>query len=256
MAVQLSSPRSNSVDFQHGKRRGCPPGGHFRALHQPHSLESHTSYVLQPLDVSVFSSYKSLLQREMYSPWSGEKLLDAFDIAACINAAYNESLTYKNIIMGFERTGLWDSRTLSASIAPLLDLCRGKENNGTAGNLTMEQLIQSFSKQGRSLLRDADVTENDTVRVSTRTGSHLTSNAVLSALECRGKRRLVSARNATARACMGRLDYKESADDIRRLVALPASRALMKQQLKASRSLSRKIAARRSWMLHSDISEM
>ena len=65
------------------------------------ALPAHTSHVLQPLDVSVFSSYKSFLQREIHSYAQRKKCLDAFDVSCCIKYAYSASKTSSNIISGF-----------------------------------------------------------------------------------------------------------------------------------------------------------
>lgn len=55
-------------------------------------LPAHTSHVLQPLDVSVFSSFKSYLQREFHSMVRAKRVLDAFDVPSIIAAAYSDSL--------------------------------------------------------------------------------------------------------------------------------------------------------------------
>lgn len=86
------------------------------------ALPAHTSHVLQPLDVSVFSSYKSYLQREIHTFAQRKKLLDAFDIAMGISRAYTKALTTSNIVDGFIRTGLWECSTLTASIEPLVQI--------------------------------------------------------------------------------------------------------------------------------------
>lgn len=55
------------------------------------ALPAHLSHFLQPLDVSVFSAYKSYLQREIHNAARGKdeksRVLDAFDIAECITNA-------------------------------------------------------------------------------------------------------------------------------------------------------------------------
>lgn len=48
------------------------------------ALPAHASHVQQPLGISVFYSYKSLLQREVHAFAQRKKVLDAFDISVCI----------------------------------------------------------------------------------------------------------------------------------------------------------------------------
>ena len=56
------------------------------------------------------------------------------------------------------------------------------ENSATP---TVDGLINQFLKKGRSLLRDADVEEEGTIKIGTVRGAHLTSNAVIEALNVR-----------------------------------------------------------------------
>ena len=52
------------------------------------ALPSHTSHVLQPLDVTIFGPYKSYLQQTMHSAALQKRILNAFDIGECISQAY------------------------------------------------------------------------------------------------------------------------------------------------------------------------
>ena len=83
------------------------------------ALPSHTSHVLQPLDVSFF---KSALQREMHKIARPKKVLNAFDISEILTISYSKALTASNIISGFERTGIWVRAVGGASIEPLARL--------------------------------------------------------------------------------------------------------------------------------------
>eukprot|EP00171_Calliarthron_tuberculosum_P022378 IDg22378t1 len=78
-------------------------------------------------------------------------------------------MTLQSIQNGFQRTGLWDKMTLSAIIDPSKRLFRNEKEIG------LTELLQSFNNRGRSLLRDADVGQQVTIRIATTAGAHLTS---------------------------------------------------------------------------------
>ena len=147
------------------------------------ALPSHTSHVLQPLDVSVFSSFKSFLQQEIHKLSRAKKVLNVFDIAVALFFSYFQCLTPRNICNGFVRTGIWNPRTLDVDITALHDLFREEEK------ITLENLLNSFSRQGRSLIFDADIGREGTIRVNTTAGAHLTSQAILDALSARDKKK-------------------------------------------------------------------
>jgi len=75
--------------------------------------------------------------------------------------------------------------------------------------------------------------------VNTQAGAHLTSGAVLDALLKRGVRREELAKGGVGTANILRLDYKESAADIRRLVSLAPQRTIQRSMLYSSRSYRR-----------------
>jgi len=152
-------------------------------------MPSHTSHFLQPLDVSVYSSYKSALEKEIHEVARCKLVLDAFDVAQCIHMAYSKSMTSGNIIRGFEKTGLWDSRQLFASVEPFITLFKAPEKIAGSSRVSLGDLVNSFSRKGRRQLGSADVEENVTVRINTETDAHLTSNSVLDALKVRDDRR-------------------------------------------------------------------
>ena len=70
------------------------------------AFPSHTSHVLQPLDVSVFGPFKSRVQAELHKLSRHTRCIDVFDASMYLTTAYNASVTYGNIVHGFERTGL------------------------------------------------------------------------------------------------------------------------------------------------------
>lgn len=195
------------------------------------ALPAHTSHVLQPLDVSVFSSYKSYLQAEVHKCSRVKSVLNAFDIAGCIRDAYTRSHTSGNIISGFLRTGIWDPVKLRTNIS-VVEVILGKYGKDTS---TVEKLISFFLKMQRSLLHPMDLEEEGRIKIDTSSGLHLTSANVIDALakrEARRRRPVVSIREEVD-------DYKEPKRDIQRLIQLAGVRKSRWNSLRASRKARR-----------------
>ncbi|KAH9292571.1 hypothetical protein KI387_042243, partial [Taxus chinensis] len=73
------------------------------------TLPSHTSHKLQPLDISVFSPFKTYFRAER-SKWMTENRyaeVKRFELAELASRALQKALTPSNIIAGFKRTGIW-----------------------------------------------------------------------------------------------------------------------------------------------------
>lgn len=86
------------------------------------TLAAHTSHVLQPLDVSVFSPFKSALERNFSAATRVASQLDEFSIARCIHDAYDRSHVARNIEEGFEKTGLCIPEVGAASVVALCSI--------------------------------------------------------------------------------------------------------------------------------------
>ena len=103
------------------------------------ALPSHSSHVLQPLDVTVFSPFKSVIQSELHSVSRHTRCIDVFTAASVIKAAYNSAITSRNIVRGFGATGLWVREARGPSLSPLTKLFR---RNGQS--VSVEELMSSF----------------------------------------------------------------------------------------------------------------
>ena len=136
--------------------------------------------------MSIFSSYKSFLQREILSCAQRIRYLDAFDVSYCIKSTKSASMTMSNIISGFERTGIWCGEIISASIESLKHLFA---STNICSSINSETLVDSFMKGDRSLIRDADFGDEGTVPINTKSSSSQTSDVVIDAFKRRDERR-------------------------------------------------------------------
>ena len=148
------------------------------------TLPSHSSHRPQPLDVSLFALYKSALQSEMHRVSRHVNVLDVFTAAEVIASAYGRSVTYTNIVNGFEHTSLWVRREGGPSSKPLTFLFH------TAGRkISVDELMASFDKTTRALVSGDNFIEGGTVKIDKSLGVNLTCEAVLRALRLRAARR-------------------------------------------------------------------
>lgn len=90
-----------------------------------YALPAHTSGTTQPLDVGVFSPFKSAYREELRLVTSAaeERKLDEFDFARILTAAYQKSFAYHNIINAFRKAGLnpHDEMKLIGKARPMSD---------------------------------------------------------------------------------------------------------------------------------------
>uniref|UniRef100_A0A1X7TFC6 DDE-1 domain-containing protein n=1 Tax=Amphimedon queenslandica TaxID=400682 RepID=A0A1X7TFC6_AMPQE len=72
-------------------------------------LPSHTSHLLQPLDVGVFKSFKSNFNKACsnYMSQNPGRVVTVDVIASLVGEAYPASFTPMNIMKGFKKTGVW-----------------------------------------------------------------------------------------------------------------------------------------------------
>ena len=140
------------------------------------AFPSHTSHVLQPLDVSVFGPFKSRVQAQLHKLSRHTRCIDVFGASMCLTTAYNASVTYINILHGFKRTGLWVRNADGPSAERLTRLFTEHGRK-----VTVAEVMRFFDKSTRGLLFSADVVENGTMRINTSTGAVLTCDQFLGA---------------------------------------------------------------------------
>ena len=85
-------------------------------------LPPHTSHVLQPLDLSVFSSLKSHYQTKVgfLTLLTDSSPIGKQNFLSCYAKARREALSAKIIKAGWEATGLWPKSTAKPLISPFL----------------------------------------------------------------------------------------------------------------------------------------
>ena len=202
------------------------------------AMPAHSSHRLQPLDVSVFSAYKSYMQREIHKYSRSKKVLDVFDVSICIRDAYSASHTTGNIVSGFRKSGIWDESILGPNIALLKAYITNHVEGNINGHPNLNSLLRAFENKDRTVLRDADVEDQGTIRIKTTRGCNLTSDVVLEALQKREKKKgdafMLKRKREEERLL--RLDYKEKATDIDHLVEIASERAKRQRLLKESRA--------------------
>lgn len=125
------------------------------------ALPSHTSHVLQPLDITVFEAYKSFFGKELHRAARVTSKLNTLSVAACVSNAYSKAFVSPTIRSGFVRSGMWKPETFKKDISAL------KHIFGDCGisETSVEFLLRSFERKERSLLRDVDVEEEGRIRI-------------------------------------------------------------------------------------------
>ena len=89
-------------------------------------LPTHTSHILQPLDVGVFKSFKSNFNKACgnYMKQNPGRVITADVLASLVGQAYPITFTPVNVLSGFKKTGIYpfnpssvDDRQLAPSNA-------------------------------------------------------------------------------------------------------------------------------------------
>lgn len=221
---------------------------------------SHLSHILQPLDVSVFSSFKSKVRGHMHKLTRVKKNLDAFDIANMLSLSIQESHTIKNIRSGFHRSGAWNQTQWCPSVSSLQSTLGlyGAATDDSYPASDLARLCNSFENSSRSLLYtvNLDVSEKGTIRVNSTSGVHLTSQAALDALlqketKTREKKKAeeeIRRRNESLSLFIAyEVDNEpknvDSTAELRHLEALRPRREIMRERLLKSRKQRRLKAA-------------
>ena len=198
------------------------------------ALPAQNSHELQPLDVTVFVAINSYLQRDLHRVSMCKKQLNAFDVASVIQNAYALSFVASTVSLGFISCGVWDPVTGRTNVSALQHLFT---NESGESNVVLHCLLNTYLRRNRSLLRDANMQHEGRIRITTTTGSHIASEAVLRALQARErqKREEEEKKRRAKELKEERLAYKEPTADIRRLMKFSEKRRLRRKRLHQSR---------------------
>ena len=112
-------------------------------------LPAHTSHVLQPLDLTIFSALKRAYRKELQKLSS---LLDSTPIGkrnflVCYQKARQESITPSNIKAGWRTSGLWPVSVAKPLMSPLL---LENSNRSTSPPLQVSQEVPILSPEASS----------------------------------------------------------------------------------------------------------
>src|ERR1700709_1095383 len=115
-------------------------------------LPVHTSHVLQPLDLTVFSSLKRAYRKEQQKLSS---LIDSTPVGKqnfliCYQIARQESITPSNIKSGWRTIGLWPVSIAKPLMSPLLIENSNKSTNPNLPN-AQETLIRHTEVSSTSI---------------------------------------------------------------------------------------------------------
>lgn len=70
-------------------------------------MPCQTSHILQSLDVSVFSSFKSFVGKAFLKLTRTKNIVDALDVANILAISFQSSRTISSIRSGFHNSGMW-----------------------------------------------------------------------------------------------------------------------------------------------------
>lgn len=198
------------------------------------ALPSHTSHVLQPLDVTVFGPYKNYLQHELHRLARITVKINAFTVAKCIANAYSKAFNSSNIISGFVKCGIWNELTRSTDVSALESLFVDTSTSA----LPLSVVIETFRNKERTLLRDVNVEEEGRIRIDTSSGAHVTAEVVLDALQKRKERQAAAlSKLDTSEAELK--DKSEGKKALERYAKLADRRIEQRKRLRESRNLRR-----------------
>eukprot|EP00918_Siedleckia_nematoides_P082214 GHVU01180221.1.p1 GENE.GHVU01180221.1~~GHVU01180221.1.p1 ORF type:complete len:449 (+),score=62.28 GHVU01180221.1:105-1451(+) len=81
----------------------------YLAAHCVHvvGLPSHTSHVLQPLDVSVFRTFKEAYNLEVKAVMDRGEVMLKRNVAECLARAWGAATPFSNAVSGFKKTGIY-----------------------------------------------------------------------------------------------------------------------------------------------------
>lgn len=145
-------------------------------------MHAHNSHIMQPLDVLVFSSFNSYVNKAFYRVIRTKKIFDSFDMANFLSIAYQSSHNINNTRNGFQKSETWNFDEWAPSVATLKQVL---QLYGDSEELieTLSDILSSFETKFRTLVAhaDIDVSESGTLCIQLSSTVHYTVSVVLQA---------------------------------------------------------------------------
>jgi 4-hydroxybenzoate polyprenyltransferase len=104
-------------------------------------LPAHTSHVLQPLDLSIFSPLKHAYRKYLnnINTWAESTVVGKRTMLRCLLKARQDAITARNIKTGWKAAGLWP-----VSMAkPLMSRLLLENSNNSAKDYDLQHLVQT-----------------------------------------------------------------------------------------------------------------
>ena len=141
-----------------------------------YALPAHSSGKTQPLDVVLFSCYKSNLNNllDTVSNVGNSKVLDEFDYCSLMKEAYYKTFTRENIKSSFLRSGVWPCNP-----ERLMHVPRPKTDGTIASVEMLEKMMNERRQSIRREILGAHTTVLQSGFVSTKKGAVLTAPLAL-----------------------------------------------------------------------------
>lgn len=107
-------------------------------------LPPHSSHVLQPLDLSIFSPLKTAYRKELgfLSQWTDSTVVGKRNFLTCYRVARQAALTEQNIKSGWKATGLWPVSMTKPLMNPLV-----LDNSNQATTVGNSGLLEGFGRK-------------------------------------------------------------------------------------------------------------
>lgn len=146
-------------------------------------MTTHTFHILQPLDLSVFSSYKPHVTKEFKMLRRTKKVVDLFGLANMLHVSYQTWHSIKHVRSGFHKGGNWNYAEWAPSVTSLTSGVQ-QHGNSDRKSLGPSELLTKFEKKSRALLRapTLEVSDSETVRLNISRVVHYTSTEALKAI--------------------------------------------------------------------------
>ena len=179
-----------------------------------YALPSHTSATTQPLDVSVFNSFKHFMRNNITTAAKSVDTTnyDLSDLCIFMRDAYERAFTRDNILSSFARTGI-----NPIGSGDLLSVPRPVSKDAPSALVSVEALA-TLLQEKRGSIRRSMLLQVPVLRrgfVDTITGPNLTSEATMD---------MVRQKEALERTKRARESLKRSSQDQKNLIVYEARR--------------------------------